>query len=81
MSVLEYDTKQSDGEAPVILELWGMQSTPLLSSIPGSLWSGVVALDRALYTGEIELNTVRKVGDLCRGRPEGSLFNSNYTEV
>ena len=24
---LEYDTKQSDGEAPVILELWGMQST------------------------------------------------------
>ena len=22
-----YDTKQSDGEAPVILELWGMQST------------------------------------------------------
>ncbi len=23
-----YDTKQSDGEVPVILELWGMQSTP-----------------------------------------------------
>ena len=29
-----YDTKQSDSEAPVILELWGMQSTPSLSSLP-----------------------------------------------
>ena len=27
---LGYDTKQSDGEIPVMLELWGMQSTPLL---------------------------------------------------
>ena len=26
-----YDTKQSDGEVPVILELWGMQSIPSLS--------------------------------------------------
>ena len=25
----EYDTKQSDGEDPVMLELWVMQSTPL----------------------------------------------------
>ena len=31
------DTKQSEGEAPVMLEFWGMQSTPLLSSLPGSL--------------------------------------------
>ena len=23
-----YDTKQSDDEVPVMLELWGMQSTP-----------------------------------------------------
>ena len=23
-----YDTKQSDGEVPAMLELWGMQSTP-----------------------------------------------------
>ena len=29
--------KQSDGEVPVILELWGMQSTCLLPSLPGSL--------------------------------------------
>ena len=30
-----YDTKQSDSEAPVILELWGMLSTPSLPSLPG----------------------------------------------
>ena len=30
---LGYDTKQSDGEASVMLELWRMQSTPLLSSL------------------------------------------------
>ena len=28
-------TKQSDGEASVILELWGMQSTPSLALLPG----------------------------------------------
>ena len=33
-----YDTKQSDGEASVMLELWGMQSTHLLRSLPGPLW-------------------------------------------
>ena len=32
-----YDTK-SDDEAPVMLELWAMQSTPLLPSLPGPLW-------------------------------------------
>ena len=46
-----YDTKWSDGEAPVMLELLGMQSTPLLSSLPGPLWPGVVAPDRILYIG------------------------------
>ena len=35
-----YDTKQFDGEAPVMLELWVMQGTP---SLP--LWPRVVALD------------------------------------
>ena len=29
-----YDTKQSDGEAPVMLELWGMRSTSSLPSLP-----------------------------------------------
>ena len=40
-----YDTKQSDGEAPLMLEHWGMQSTPLLPLLPGPLWPGVVAPD------------------------------------
>ena len=40
-----YDTKQSDGEVPVMLELWGMQSTPLLPSLPGPLWLEAVAPD------------------------------------
>ena len=32
-----YDTKQSDGEVRVMLELWGMRSTPSLLSLPGPL--------------------------------------------
>ena len=45
------DTKHSDGEVPMMLELWGMQSTPSLPSLPGSLWSRVVAPERALSMG------------------------------
>ena len=43
-----YNTKQSDGEVPVMLELWGMQSTPSLPSLPGPLWPGVVVPYRVL---------------------------------
>ena len=46
-----YDTKQSDGEVPAVLELWGMWSTPSLPLLPGPLWSEVVAPDRALSMG------------------------------
>ena len=46
-----YDTKQSDGEVPVMLELWGMQGTPSLLLLPSPLWPGVVAPDRALSMG------------------------------
>ena len=53
-----YDTKQSDGEVPVILELWRMQSTPSLLSLPGPLWPGVIAPDRVLSMGQIEVNCV-----------------------
>ena len=52
---LGYDTKQSDGEVPAMLELWGMWNTPSLPSLPGPLWPGVVAPDRALSMGWIEL--------------------------
>ena len=53
-----YDAKQSDGEVPLILELWGRRSTPLMPSFPGPLWPGVVAFDRVLSMGQIELNRV-----------------------
>ena len=43
-----YDTKQSEGKVPVLLELCGMRSTPLLPSLPGSLWPRVVAPERVL---------------------------------
>ena len=46
-----YDTKQSDGEVPVILEFWGMQSTPSLPLFPGPLWPRMVEPDRVLSLG------------------------------
>ena len=53
-----YDTKQYDGEVPVMLELWEMQSTPLLASLQGPLWPGMVVNDRILFMGQIELKCV-----------------------
>ena len=46
-----YDTKQSDGEVPVMLEPRRMRSTPLLPSLPGSLWPRVVAPDKGPIYG------------------------------
>ena len=53
-----YDTKQSDGKVPVMLELGRMWSTPSLPWLPGSLWPAVVASDRVLSMGQIELNCI-----------------------
>ena len=38
--------------------LWGMRSPLSLLSLPGPLWPGVVAPDRVLSMGQIELNCV-----------------------
>ena len=38
-----------------MLELWGMQSTPSLLSLPDPLWPGVVAPDRVLSMSQIEI--------------------------
>ena len=46
---LGYDTIQSDGDVPVMLKLWRMQSTPSLPLLPGPLWPSV---------GQIELNCI-----------------------
>ena len=35
--------KQSDGEALVMLDLWGGRGNPSLLSLPGPLWPGVIA--------------------------------------
>ena len=43
-----YNTKQSYGEAPVILELRGMRSVPL-PSLLGTFRLGVVAPDSSIY--------------------------------
>ena len=51
-----YDTKPSDGKVPVIRELWVLQSTPSLPSLPGQLWPVVVAPDSVLFMGQIEHN-------------------------
>ena len=50
-----YDTKKSDGEASVMLELCGMRNPSTLPSLPGPLLSGVVAPDRVLSMGQIDL--------------------------
>ena len=41
-----------------MLELWGMWSTPSLPSLPDPPWPGVVAPNRVLSMGQIELNCV-----------------------
>ena len=46
-----HDSKQSDGEVPMMLKLWGLRSTPSLSSLPGPLWPGMVAPDKGPIYG------------------------------
>ena len=43
---------------PEMLELWGMWNDPSLPSLPGPLWYGVVAPDRGLSIGRIEVKCV-----------------------
>ena len=53
-----YDSKHSDGEVPAMLELWGIRSTPSLPSLPGPLWSGVVAPDKGPINGLNRTNNI-----------------------
>ena len=63
-----YDTKQSNGEVPVMPEFWEMWSTPSLPSLPSPLWSGVVVFNRVLSMGQIELNCVVMVNWIAWNR-------------
>ena len=53
-----YDNKQSNDEAPVMLKLWEKQSTPSLPSLPDLFLARVIAPDRVITMGQIELNRV-----------------------
>ena len=53
-----YDSKQSNGEVLVMLELWRMWSTPSLLSPSGPLLPGVVASYNRLSFVKIRLNRV-----------------------
>ena len=53
-----YDSKQFDGEASVIIELWGLLSTPLLPSLPGHLHPRAVVPVRVLCMGQLELSNI-----------------------
>ena len=48
---MDITIKKSDAEIPEMLELWEMQITPLLPSLPGPLWPGVVAPDKGPIYG------------------------------
>ena len=43
----------------VMLKFWGMRRTPSLLSLPGPLWPRMIAPDRSLCMGQIELNCVQ----------------------
>ena len=45
VNMQQYYIKQSDGEVPVMLDLWGIRSTPSLLLLPGALWPKMVAPD------------------------------------
>ena len=53
-----YVSKQSDSDTSVMLELWGMRSNSSLPLLQGPLWPGVIAHERVLSVGQIELNYV-----------------------
>ena len=63
-----YIYKQSDGEVPVMLELWGMRSALSLPSLQCLLTPGVVAHDRVRSKGQIELNCVHMQNWIARNR-------------
>ena len=77
----EYDTKQVDGEAPVIQELAGMRSTSLLPSLPGPLRFGVVAPERVLSMGKTELNSVQMINWIVWNKTVLTFKMHNYAKL
>ena len=67
----QYDTKQSDGEAP------GMWSTPSLPSLPDPHLPRVVAPDWVLSMGQIELNCVLMLNGIVWNRT-GYMYKNGF---
>ena len=63
-----YDARHTNGEVPVMLELWGIRSSPSLPSLSGPLRPAVVAPNRVLSMGQIELNCVRILNRIVLNR-------------
>ena len=78
-SVLVYDPKQSDGAAAAVPELCWMQRTPLLPSFQSPLWPVVVAPDRVLSMGQIELNYVPELIEMGLYRHFNCVLMLNWT--
>ena len=66
---------------PVTLELWGMRSTPSLPLFPGRLWLGVVAPDRVISMGQIELNCVLMLNRIAWNRTVLSFKLRTYAKL
>ena len=66
MSVLVYDTKQSDDDIPAMVELSEMWSTPLLPLLPGPLWPGMVAPDKGPIYGFNRTNGILMLNCIVR---------------
>ena len=78
--VFWYVTKQSYGEATVMLELWRMKNTPSLLSLPCPLWFGMVAPDWVLSMDKIELNCLLMLNWIVWNRT-GNMYKSGPTIV
>ena len=68
---LGYDTKQTNGDAPVMLKLLGIWSAPSLLLLLCPLWPGVVAPDRVI---DKWLNSCRKVGKISKQKERNAFL-------
>ena len=76
-----YDTKESDGEVPVMLEIWGMRSTSSLPLLPDLLWPRMAETDNVLSMRQIELNCVRKLNWIAWNRTVVTFKLRTYAEL
>ena len=81
MSVPDYDIKQSNGEVPLMVKIWGLLSTPLLPLLPGPFWPGVVGHERVISMGQTELNCVRMLNWIAWNKTALAFKLRTYAEL